>query len=144
MHQFSPFVLHLHLLLGVAIFKEGIDMRQGVECDLVRINFRHDRASARHCFDLASEFLDAARAESSLPVVTEVMDTRQVELVARCADMLQVGARNMQNFSLLEAVGRCGRPVLLKRGLSETVTELLLAAEPVMAAGNRQISLCDA
>ena len=88
-------------------------------------------------------FLDAARAESSLPVVTEVMDTRQVELVARSADMLQIGARNMQNFSLLEEVGRCRRPVLLKRGLSATVTELLLAAEHVMAAGNSQIVLCE-
>jgi 3-deoxy-7-phosphoheptulonate synthase len=88
-------------------------------------------------------FLEAARAESALPVVTEVMDTRQVELVARTADMLQIGARNMQNFSLLEEVGRCGRPVLLKRGLSATVTELLLAAEHVMAAGNSDIVLCE-
>jgi len=88
-------------------------------------------------------FLGAARAESSLPVVTEVMDTRQVELVARSADMLQIGARNMQNFSLLEEVGRCGRPVLLKRGLSATITELLLAAEHVMAAGNRDVVLCE-
>ncbi|HJQ09620.1 MAG TPA: 3-deoxy-7-phosphoheptulonate synthase [Gemmatimonadaceae bacterium] len=88
-------------------------------------------------------FLDAARMESALPVVTEVMDTRQVELVARSADMLQVGARNMQNFSLLEEVGRCGRPVLLKRGLSATISELLLAAEHVMAAGNNQVVLCE-
>jgi 3-deoxy-7-phosphoheptulonate synthase len=88
-------------------------------------------------------FLHAARAESDLPVVTEVMDTRQVELVARTADMLQIGARNMQNFSLLEEVGRCGRPVLLKRGLSATITELLLAAEHVMAAGNSDVVLCE-
>jgi 3-deoxy-7-phosphoheptulonate synthase len=88
-------------------------------------------------------FLETARGQSGLPVVTEVMDTRQVELVARSADMLQVGARNMQNFSLLEEVGRCGRPVLLKRGLSATITELLLAAEHVMAAGNSDIVLCE-
>jgi len=88
-------------------------------------------------------FLDAAGVESALPVVTEVMDTRQVELVARTADMLQIGARNMQNFSLLEEVGRCGRPVLLKRGLSATTTELLLAAEHVMAAGNSDVVLCE-
>ena len=87
--------------------------------------------------------LAAARAESTLPVVTEVMDTRQVELVARSADMLQVGARNMQNFSLLEEVGRCGRPVLLKRGLSATISELLLAAEHIMAAGNNDVVLCE-
>ena len=89
------------------------------------------------------EFLVAARSESGLPIVTEVMDTRQVELVAGTADMLQVGARNMQNFSLLEEVGRCGRPVLLKRGLSATITELLMAAEHVMAAGNSDIVLCE-
>jgi 3-deoxy-7-phosphoheptulonate synthase len=91
----------------------------------------------------ALEFLETARSESTLPIVTEVMDTRQVELVARTADMLQVGARNMQNFSLLEEVGRCGRPVLLKRGMSATITDLLLAAEHVMAAGNSNIVLCE-
>jgi len=91
----------------------------------------------------ALEFLEDARNESALPIVTEVMDTRQVELVARTADMLQVGARNMQNFSLLEEVGRCGRPVLLKRGLSATITDLLLAAEHVMAAGNSNVVLCE-
>jgi len=91
----------------------------------------------------ALEFLESARAESTLPIVTEVMDTRQVELVARTADMLQVGARNMQNFSLLEEVGRCGRPVLLKRGMSATIIDLLLAAEHVMAAGNSNIVLCE-
>ena len=88
-------------------------------------------------------YLENARSESTLPIVTEVMDTRQVELVARSADMLQIGARNMQNFSLLEEVGRCGRPVLLKRGLSATITDLLLAAEHVMAAGNSNIVLCE-
>ncbi|HEV7594995.1 MAG TPA: 3-deoxy-7-phosphoheptulonate synthase [Gemmatimonadaceae bacterium] len=91
----------------------------------------------------ALEFLENARSESALPIVTEVMDTRQVELVARTADMLQIGARNMQNFSLLEEVGRSGRPVLLKRGLSATITDLLLAAEHVMAAGNSNIVLCE-
>ncbi len=91
----------------------------------------------------ALEFLENARSESTLPIVTEVMDTRQVELVARTADMVQVGARNMQNFSLLEEVGRCGRPVLLKRGMSATITDLLLAAEHVMAAGNSNIVLCE-
>ena len=91
----------------------------------------------------ALEYLAAARNESALPIVTEVMDTRQVELVAQTADMVQVGARNMQNFSLLEEVGRCGRPVLLKRGLSATLTDLLMAAEHVMAAGNSEVVLCE-
>jgi len=91
----------------------------------------------------ALQLLESARTESSLPVVTEVMDTRQVEMVARSADMLQVGARNMQNFSLLEEVGRSNKPVLLKRGMSATTTELLLAAEHVMAAGNSNVVLCE-
>jgi 3-deoxy-7-phosphoheptulonate synthase len=87
--------------------------------------------------------LAEARAETGLPVVTEVMDTRQVELVAEHADVLQVGARNMQNFALLAEVGRVQRPVLLKRGLSATITELLMAAEYVMAQGNRDVILCE-
>jgi 3-deoxy-7-phosphoheptulonate synthase len=72
-----------------------------------------------------------------------VMDTRQVELVAEHADMLQVGARNMQNFALLSEVGRVQRPVLLKRGLSATVKELLMSAEYIMAQGNREVILCE-
>ena len=91
----------------------------------------------------ALRMLAEVRAESGLPVVTEVMDTRQVELVAEHADMLQIGARNMQNFSLLSEVGRIQRPVLLKRGLSATVKELLMAAEYIMAQGNREVILCE-
>jgi 3-deoxy-7-phosphoheptulonate synthase len=87
--------------------------------------------------------LAEARAETGLPVVTEVMDTRQVELVAAHADVLQVGARNMQNFALLDELGRVRRPVLLKRGLSATVSELLMAAEHVMSQGNRDVILCE-
>ena len=83
------------------------------------------------------------RAETGMPVVTEVMDTRQVELVAAHADVLQIGARNMQNFSLLSEVGKVQRPVLLKRGLSATIKELLMAAEYVMAQGNRDVILCE-
>jgi 3-deoxy-7-phosphoheptulonate synthase len=91
----------------------------------------------------ALEMLAAVREETGLPVVTEVMDTRQVELVARYADVLQIGARNMQNFALLAEVGRTRRPVLLKRGLSATINELLMAAEYVMAQGNRDVILCE-
>jgi 3-deoxy-7-phosphoheptulonate synthase len=83
------------------------------------------------------------RAETGMPVVTEVMDTRQVELVASYADVLQIGARNMQNFPLLTEVGRTQRPVLLKRGLSATITELLMAAEYIMAQGNGDVMLCE-
>jgi 3-deoxy-7-phosphoheptulonate synthase len=87
--------------------------------------------------------LAEVRDETGLPVVTEVMDTRQVELVAGYADILQVGARNMQNFALLTEVGRLHRPVLLKRGMSATVEDLLLAAEYVMSQGNMQVILCE-
>ena len=74
------------------------------------------------------ELLAAVRAETGLPVVTEVLDPRQVDLVAAHADVLQIGARNMQNFALLAEAGRAQRPVLLKRGLSATIREFLLAA----------------
>lgn len=84
-----------------------------------------------------------ARAVTGLPVVTEVMDPRHVDLVAEHADMLQIGARNMQNYALLAEVGRVRRPVLLKRGLSATLTELLLAAEHIMARGNEMVVLCE-
>ena len=91
----------------------------------------------------ALEMLAEVRAEHGMPVVTEVMDPRQVEVVAEHADVLQIGARNMQNFSLLSEVGRVQRPVLLKRGLSARITELLTAAEYVMAQGNRDVILCE-
>jgi 3-deoxy-7-phosphoheptulonate synthase len=87
--------------------------------------------------------LAAAREETGLPVITEVMDVRDVELVARHADVLQIGARNMQNFNLLDEVGKVGRPVLLKRGLSGTIEEWLLAAEYVLSHGNRDVILCE-
>ncbi len=87
--------------------------------------------------------LAAARDATGLAVVTEVLDTSTVDLVARFADGLQVGARNMQNFELLKMVGRTGKPVLLKRGMSATLEEFLLAAEYVMAEGNPNVVLCE-
>lgn len=87
--------------------------------------------------------LARAREESGLPFVTEVMEPALVEAVAEVADVVQVGSRNMQNFPLLRAVGRCGRPVLLKRGFASTVEEWLLAAEYVLAEGNRDVMLCE-
>ncbi len=87
--------------------------------------------------------LAAARAETGLPVITEVMDVRDVDLVARFADILQVGARNMQNFTLLDEVGKSGKPVMLKRGLSATIEEWLLAAEYILSHGNREVILCE-
>ena len=91
----------------------------------------------------ALRLLAEVRAATGLPVVTEVLDTRDVELVAEHADMLQVGARNMQNFALLAELGRARRPVLLKRGMSATIVELLMAAEYIMANGNSAIVLCE-
>ena len=89
------------------------------------------------------KMLTDVRSETGLPIVTEVMDTRQVDLVASYADVLQIGARNMQNFSLLTEVGRLRRPVLLKRGMSATLKDLLLAAEYVMSQGNSDVILCE-
>src|SRR5207302_3144737 len=89
------------------------------------------------------EHLAEARALTGLPIVTEVLNPSDVEAVAEHADMLQVGTRNAQNFALLEAVGEAGRPVLLKRGLSNTVEEWLLAAEYVVARGNPDVVLCE-
>ncbi|MDI3522574.1 MAG: 3-deoxy-7-phosphoheptulonate synthase [Bacillota bacterium] len=87
--------------------------------------------------------LALARAETGLPIVTEVLDVRTLETVAAQADMIQIGARNMQNFELLREVGVLKLPVLLKRGLSATIEEWLLAAEYIMREGNSQIVLCE-
>jgi len=87
--------------------------------------------------------LAEARRATGLPIVTEVMDPRDVELVAEMADMIQIGARNMQNFILLKAVGRTDCPVLLKRGLANTLEELLMSAEYIMSQGNPNVILCE-
>jgi len=87
--------------------------------------------------------LARAREKVGIPVVTEVVDTQYVDIVSKHADMLQIGARNMHNFSLLTAVGKTQRPTLLKRGLSATVTEWLTAADYLLAQGNDQVVLCE-
>ncbi len=89
------------------------------------------------------ELLALAREETGLPVITEVMDSHDVPLVAKYADILQVGARNMQNFSLLKHVGASKHPVLLKRGAGCKLKELLMAAEYILAEGNQQLILCE-
>src|SRR5207237_2770508 len=89
------------------------------------------------------QLLAEARDKTGLAVVTEVMAPEHVPLVARYADVLQVGARNMQNYPLLEAVGECGLPVLLKRGPSATMDEFLLAAEYILKTGNHRVMLCE-
>ena len=89
------------------------------------------------------ELLALARRETGLPIVTEAMDEEGAHLVAEYGDVIQIGARNMQNYSLLKAVGKLRKPVLLKRGLSATINELLLSAEYILAEGNDQIILCE-
>jgi 3-deoxy-7-phosphoheptulonate synthase len=91
----------------------------------------------------ALKILAEAREETGLPVVTELMDPRHLDAVAEYADIIQVGARNMQNFYLLSAVGEVNRPVLLKRGLSATIDELLMAAEYIVKEGNTQVIVCE-
>ncbi len=89
------------------------------------------------------KLLAEAKEETGLPLITEVLTPQDVEMVVKYADILQVGARNMQNFVLLDEVGRANMPVMLKRGLSATIQEWLLAAEYILAQGNRQLILCE-
>ncbi len=89
------------------------------------------------------QLLAEARKATGLPVVTEVLEPDRVALVAEYADILQIGARNAQNFSLLREVGQCGKPVLLKRGMATTIKEFLLSAEYVLAGGNPNVILCE-
>jgi 3-deoxy-7-phosphoheptulonate synthase len=89
------------------------------------------------------ELLAKAREETGLLIVTEAMDAEGMDLIARYGDIIQIGARNMQNYSLLKHAGRIGKPVLLKRGISATITEMLLSAEYILAEGNAQVILCE-
>jgi 3-deoxy-7-phosphoheptulonate synthase len=91
----------------------------------------------------ALEILAEARAETGLPVVTELLDTQHADAIQEHADVVQIGARNMQNYALLEVAGKLGKPVLLKRGLSSTVDELLMAADYVLKEGNESVILCE-
>jgi 3-deoxy-7-phosphoheptulonate synthase len=93
--------------------------------------------------ELGLKLLAKAREETGLPIVTEVLSLDDVDLVAEYADVLQIGARNVQNFLLLEAVGKTDKPVVLKRGMSTQIEEWLLAAEYVMAQGNQNVILCE-
>jgi len=88
-------------------------------------------------------YLKEAREKTNLPIVTEVMDTRDVKLVEKYSDIIQIGARNMQNFNLLKEVGRSYKPILLKRGLSSTLKEFLMSAEYIISEGNQKVILCE-
>ncbi|MGI5880759.1 MAG: 3-deoxy-7-phosphoheptulonate synthase [Syntrophomonadaceae bacterium] len=89
------------------------------------------------------KILEEARQLTGLPVVTEVIDIRDMDLVIQSCDMVQIGSRNMQNFPLLREAGRCGHPVVLKRGMAATIEEWLLAAEYILNEGNQQVVLCE-
>jgi 3-deoxy-7-phosphoheptulonate synthase len=89
------------------------------------------------------EYLAEAKKKTGLPVVTELMDPRDIDQVLKCADIIQIGARNMQNFRLLKEVGQYDKPVLLKRGLSATIKEFLMSAEYIMSMGNHNVILCE-
>jgi 3-deoxy-7-phosphoheptulonate synthase len=119
---------------------------QSLGADLLRGGAFKPRTSPYSFQGLGEEglkILADAREATGLPIVTEVLDTAHVELVTRWADCLQIGARNMQNFELLKRVGQAGKPVLLKRGMSATLEEFLLAAEYLMAEGNPNVVLCE-
>ncbi|MDI6785624.1 MAG: 3-deoxy-7-phosphoheptulonate synthase [bacterium] len=89
------------------------------------------------------EYLALASKETGLPIITEVMDPRKVDLVAQYASIIQIGARNMQNYSLLKEIGNCKKPILLKRGMSATLKDLLMAAEYILSSGNLDVILCE-
>jgi len=89
------------------------------------------------------KLLAEARAATGLPVITELMDTKDAEAVDKYADIIQIGARNMQNFSLLKEAGRCKKPVMLKRGMAATIKDVLLSAEYILSEGNMNVMLCE-
>ena len=132
---------------------EGFDMLLSIArkvkasgCTALRAGAFKPRTSPYDFQGLGEEGLKmllAVGKETGLATVTEVMDPRDVELVARYADVLQVGARNMQNFSLLKELGKARKPVLLKRGISSTIKEWLMSAEYIMANGNHDVILCE-
>lgn len=123
---------------AIAIKKAGAHMLRGGA-----FKPRSSPYSFRGMGEEALKLMAKARAETGLPIVTEVMTPTDVALVAEYADLLQIGARNMQNYQLLEEVGRSQRPVLLKRGLSATFEEWMLSAEYIMNQGNHNIILCE-
>jgi 3-deoxy-7-phosphoheptulonate synthase len=113
--------------------------------DLLRGGAYKPRSSPYHFSGLKEaglELLRAARRETGLPLVSELMDIRDLELFSDI-DVIQVGARNMQNYDLLRELGRCGKPILLKRGLASTLRELLMSAEYIMSGGNERVILCE-
>ena len=131
---------------GREVLLEIADAVRAAGASMLRGGAFKPRTSPYTFQGLGEEGLRALREASErtgLPIVTEVMDAREIPLVSRHADLLQVGSRNMQNFTLLAELGRQPKPVLLKRGMAATLTEFLAAAEYVLAGGNRQVVLCE-
>lgn len=131
---------------GEAILREIATSVKAAGANVLRGGAFKPRTSPYSFQGMGEDGLKMLRAigdELKMPVVTEVMDPRQVELVNKYADMFQIGARNMQNFNLLTEVGQTKRPVLLKRGMSATVEDLLMSAEYVLSNGNMQVILCE-
>ena len=117
---------------------------QGPEyCEAALSNRGPLRSTFQGLGEQALQFLRSAADEYKLKIVTEVMDRSQIDLVEKYADILQIGARNMQNYTFLKDLGRASKPVLLKRGLSATIEEWLMSAEYILAGGNHQVILCE-
>ena len=133
--------------IDVAEQPEGRFERQGVLGEVVQkgriVQRRRLHMPAQGLGQLGLELLAVARAETGLMIVTEAMDAKGLEMVVETADIVQIGARNMQNYSLLKEAGRQRKPVLLKRGLSATISELLLSAEYILSEGNPNVILCE-
>jgi len=143
---------HLAMIAGPCAVEsaEGLDVVAGAVrqagANILRGGAFKPRTSPYAFQGLGEEGLKILRDTGErygMPVLTEVMDPRRVEMVAQYADMVQIGARNMQNFVLLTEVGQAGRPVLLKRGMSATINDLLMSAEYIVAAGNADVVLCE-
>lgn len=126
------------LTTAIAVKKSGANILRGGA-----FKPRTSPYSFRGLKEEGLQILALVQQKTDLPVVTEVMDARHVEMVCQVADILQIGSRNMQNFTLLDEVGMSRKPVLLKRGMSATMAELLSAAEYIISRGNRQVILCE-
>jgi 3-deoxy-7-phosphoheptulonate synthase len=143
---------HLAMIAGPCAVEsfEGLDAIaahvKAAGANILRGGAFKPRTSPYSFQGMGEKGLDVLRAvgdKHNMPVVTEVMDPRQVDIVSRYADMFQIGARNMQNFDLLKEIGQTRLPVLLKRGMSATVKDLLMSAEYILASGNLQVVLCE-
>ena len=131
---------------GEEVFNDIAEAVRGAGANILRGGAFKPRTSPYSFQGMGEDglkILQAAGDRFGMPTVTEVMDPRQIDLVCRYADMLQIGARNMQNFDLLKEIGRTDKPVLLKRGMSATVRDLLMSAEYILSQGNQKVILCE-